>query len=467
MNIKGILAKGESETIEFKESFDKEFIETAVAFANTKGGRIFIGIDDKGKIKGIQLGKKTLDEWVNQVSQTTEPKISMKSEKFSVKEKKIILFHILENRIKPVSFKGRYFKRVGSSNRQMGWEDITKLVLESAGTTWDSLIEPQATLEDIDLEKVKKFVGLCNKTGRRPVPENEKPLTTLEKLELIQKGKPTKAAILLFVKHPQRFYLQAILKMGRFKSETIIIDDKEIRGTLFEQIEEAMLYFRDRLQTKFEFTGEPQRKVVWEYPLEALRETVINAVCHRDYLDSANTQIRIYDDHILVWNPGKLPPDLSLEQLKSEHPSRPHNRLIAEAFFYAGYIEKWGGGTLKIIRECIDGGLPEPQFSEDMGMFGVTFRKDILTEKNLRELGLNNRQIKAVMYVKEKGKITNTEYQEIAKVSKPTATRDLSKLVSKNILEQIGITGKGTQYTLKGSQTAQTTNKGLTNGSTK
>ncbi len=464
MNIKEILAKGESETIEFKESFDKEFIETAVAFANTKGGRIFIGIDDKGKIKGVRLGKKTLDEWVNQVSQTTEPKISIKPEKFSVKEKKIILFHILENRIKPVSFKGRYFKRVSSSNRQMGWEDITTLVLETAGTTWDCLIEPQTTLEDIGLEKVKKFVGLCNKTGRRPIPENEKPLTTLEKLELIQKGKPTKAAILLFGKNPHRFYLQAILKMGRFKSETIIIDDKEIRGTLFEQIEEAMLYFRDRLQTKFEFTGEPQRKVVWEYPLEALRETVINAVCHRDYLDSANTQIRIYDDHILVWNPGKLPPDLSLEQLKTEHPSRPHNRLIAEAFFYTGYIEKWGGGTLKIIRECIDSGLPEPQFSEDMGMFAVTFRKDILTEKNLRELGLNNRQIKAVMYVKEKERITNKEYQEVCEVKKRQATDDLRELEDKKIFERIGITGKGTYYILKGHQRGERGTEGAPKG---
>jgi len=100
-----------------------------------------------------------------------------------------------------------------------------------------------------------------------------------------------------------------------------------------------MLYFRDRLQTKFEFTGEPQRKVIWEYPLEALRETVINAVCHRDYMKSANTQIKIHDDHILIWNPGKLSSGLTLEQLKIAHPSLPHNRFIAEAFFYVGYIE--------------------------------------------------------------------------------------------------------------------------------
>ena len=442
------MSKGESQTVEFKKSFDKECIETTVAFANTKGGTIFVGVNDEGKAKGIELGKKTLDGWVNQIAQSIEPDITVTAETSSLEKKAIVALHISESRIKPVNFKGRYFKRVGSSNRQMSWEDITKLVLESVDTTWDAILEPHTTIEDIDLEKVERFVQLCNKTGRRPVPENEPALDTLEKLELIQKGNPTRAAILLFGKNPQKPYLQAILKMGRFKSEIIIVDDKEICGTLFEQVENAMLYFRDRLQTRFDFTGEPQRKVIWEYPLEALRETVINAVCHRDYLDNANTQIRIHDDHILVWNPGKLPPELSLEQLKANHPSRPHNRLIAEAFFYAGYIEKWGGGTLKIIRECTDSGLPEPEFSEDMGMFGVTFRKDIFTEKNLRELGLNDRQIKAVMYVKERKQITNREYQQINDVSRQMATIDLSSLVKKTLLIRTGKAGRGIAYQL-------------------
>ena len=158
MNIEEILSKGESETVEFKESFDRECIEAACAFANTRGGTIFIGINDKGEIKGIQLGKRTPNVWINQIIQSTEPKVMIRPEKLSVKKKAVIAFLVSESRIKPVSFKGRYFKRIGSSNRQMSWEDITKLVLESVGTTWDGLIESRATLEDIDLEKVKKFV---------------------------------------------------------------------------------------------------------------------------------------------------------------------------------------------------------------------------------------------------------------------------------------------------------------------
>lgn len=443
-----IIQKGEGGTTEFKENLDRETIETASAFANTKGGIILIGISDKGALRGIQTGKRTLDEWTNRIVQTTEPKMVIRTEKLSIKQKEIVVFHVAESRIKPVSFKGKYFKRVGSSNRRMNWEDITRIVLESVGTTWDELPELRASLSDIDIEKIKKFIELCKKAGRRPIPAVEEPIEVLRKLELIRDDQPTRAAVLLFGKNPQRFYMPAILKMGRFKSETMIIDDKEVPGTLFEQVEDAMLYFRDRLQTRFEFTGEPQRKVVWEYPLEALRETVINAVCHRDYLNSANTQVRIYDDHILIWNPGRLPPDLSLEQLKTDHPSRPHNRLIAEVFFYAGYIEKWGGGTLKVIKACIDNELPEPDFFEDMGMFGVTFSKDIYTERYLRNLGLNERQVKAVMHVKKEGKITNKEYQGLNKISRQMATIDLATLVKKGVFMRTGKSGKGIAYHL-------------------
>ena len=135
-----------------------------------------------------------------------------------------------------------------------------------------------------------------------------------------------------------------------------------------------------------------------------------------------------------------------MEQLRVAHASLPHNRLIAEAFFYAGYIEKWGSGTLKVIRECVTNDFPEPEYFEDMGMFGVTFSKDIYTEEYLRTLDLNKRQIKAVIYAKDEGKITNKEYQEVAGVKERLATMELNDLVSKAILEKYGTTGRGTYY---------------------
>jgi len=165
-------------------------------------------------------------------------------------------------------------------------------------------------------------------------------------------------------------------------------------------------------------------------------------------------------------NEGKLPPEVPVEKLKTNHLSKPRNTLLAEIFYFAGLIESWGRGTIKIVDNCLKQGLPEPDFIEEYGVMKVVFYKDRFTDECLEKLGLNERQIKAVMYVKEKGKITNKEYQQIAGVSKPTATRELTTLVDMGLFQQQGITGKGTFYELKkGSQRAQTTHKGLTKGS--
>jgi len=195
------------------------------------------------------------------------------------------------------------------------------------------------------------------------------------------------------------------------------------------------------------------RREIWDYPLDALREAAINALVHRDYLDtSSSIEVRIYDDQIILSNPGKLMPPLTIEQLKEKHSGRQRNPLIATVFYYANLIESWGSGTLKMIDLCKEQNLPEPEFverKEGIGEFAVVFHKDIFNEEELRKRGLNERQIKAVRYVKEKGKITNREYQELSKISERTATRDLLDLVVKNIFVQVGSTGKGTNYILK------------------
>jgi ATP-dependent DNA helicase RecG len=243
--------------------------------------------------------------------------------------------------------------------------------------------------------------------------------------------------------------LQAKVKIGRFRSETLIVDDREISGNLFEQVEGTMKYFREHLQTRFERRGEPAREVIWEYPLAALREAITNAVCHRDYLDNGHTQVRWHDDGVVFLNPGGLPAPLRLEELKHGHRSVPRNSKIAEMFFYAGLIEQWGSGTLTILRECKAAGLPEPEFEEKQGGLWLTLRTDKLNEAYLYKLGLNERQVAAVRFVKERGKITNSQYREVCNTSVRTATRDLAVLVSLGLFEQIGSTGKGTEYILR------------------
>ncbi|MCD6506889.1 putative DNA binding domain-containing protein [Candidatus Poribacteria bacterium] len=440
-----LLQEGESEVVEFKENLDNEALETISAFANTKGGMLLIGVRDDGTVKGITLGKETLRDWANRIAQATHmnPQISM----VDYKGEAIVLIRVLESPMKPVPCRGRYFKRVGKSTRRMTEEDLTRAVLDKVGMTWDEVVEPRATLDDLDPEQLKRFRALCNQKERRPIPPNEDDRTVLEKLGLLREGELLRAAVLLFGKDPQRFYPSARVKIGRFRSPTLIVDDRLIGGTLFDQVENTMLYFRERLQTRFEFVGEPAREVIWEYPLEALREAITNAVCHRDYLDTGHIQVWWYDDRIVFFNPGGLPPPLSVEQLKGPHPSKPRNRKIAEIFYYAGLIEQWGRGIQKILDECADANLPEPEFEERMGGLWLTFRQDILTEDHLRSLGLNERQIKAVLYVKEKGSITNREYRQVNSVSNKTAYLELNDLVQRGLLVQEG-TGKSLRYAL-------------------
>ncbi len=186
-----------------------------------------------------------------------------------------------------------------------------------------------------------------------------------------------------------------------------------------------------------------------EYPVPAIREMLLNALVHRNYM-GAPIQIRVYDDKISIWNEGSLPEGLTLAALKHSHSSRPRNPIVADVSFKGGYIDAWGRGTIKILDTCKEADLPEPEMKEQDGGFIITLFKDNLTEEQLTKRGLNNRQLKAIFFVKEKGKISNADFQKLYGVSKATATRDLTELVEKyELFEKQGQTGAGTAYTLK------------------
>jgi ATP-dependent DNA helicase RecG len=164
----------------------------------------------------------------------------------------------------------------------------------------------------------------------------------------------------------------------------------------------------------------------------------------------APIQIRVYTDKISIWNEGILPDGLTLEALKRSHSSRPRNPIIADICFKGGYIDSWGRGTIKILESCKQAKLPEPKMQEQDGGFIITLFKDTLTEDNLIKLGLNDRQVKAVLFVKEKGKISNADFQGLFGLSKATATRDLIELVEKyELFDKLGQRGAGTVYMLK------------------
>ena len=183
-----------------------------------------------------------------------------------------------------------------------------------------------------------------------------------------------------------------------------------------------------------------------------MREALLNALSHRDYTVTADVQIRVYDDQLSIWSPGDLPQDLEPEQLyQPRHPSVLRNPLMAQVFYYAGFIERWGSGTTRILELCAGQGLPRPLFEEYSGGVNVTFYQDVYTPALLQTRGLSERQIQAVLYVKEQGRITNGEYQTLTGVSRATAQRDLEALVQEAVFVQEGVTGRSTYYQLNAS----------------
>lgn len=456
--IKNLIEKGESETLEFKEKFDKEAIESGTAFANANGGLILIGVGNNGDIKGIKVSKETLKNWVNEISQATEPTVIPDIEITDIKGKIIAIISIKESPLKPVAFKGVSYLRIKNSNKKLSPKEIAEFHLQTTGSSWDSYTA-DARIGDIDLEQVKAYIDFANQSGRKKI--KEKPLGVLKKLDLIKDNKATWAVILLFGKEPQRFVSQAKVHCGKFKfSKTEILDNIMIDGNLIDQVGEVMDFVKRHISVRFVITGKPRREEIWEYPLEAVREAIINAVVHRDYTEPAEIQVETYNDRIEIWNPGELPSGISIDDLyKEDHKSIPRNKVIAQMFYDIGFIEKYGSGTTRMLDLCSKAEI-FIEFKEVSNGFSVIFRKDIFTEDYLEGLGLDKKQIEAVNYVKEKGNITNSEYQKINKVSKQTSTRDLELLSDKKIFLKIGKTGKGTYYKL-----AQRAHKGLTKGS--
>jgi len=195
----------------------------------------------------------------------------------------------------------------------------------------------------------------------------------------------------------------------------------------------------------------------YELPPDAIGEAIVNAIAHRDYYSNASVEVRLFSDRLEIWNPGRLPSNLTIDDLRTDHPSVPNNPLIAESLYLTRYIEKAGSGTQRMIDLCREAGLPEPQFEQRSGSFVITLWRDWLTVEAIRQLDLNERQRQAILFVKATDRLTNMDYQKNFSISKPTASRDLEDMVKKGILEKIGITGKGTYYILN--------RKGLTKGS--
>jgi ATP-dependent DNA helicase RecG len=323
---------------------------------------------------------------------------------------------------------------------------LNEFLLKKAGQTWDNVIEERATIADIDENTIKKYLRKAETGGRLPDADGLTTEELLEKLRLAENGKLKRAAIVLFGTDPGKFYPNTFVKIGKFDDDDFTIRFQEVEeGNVIEVLEKVLRTLDYKFLIKnISFEG-MNRIETLEYPVPALREMLLNALIHRNYM-GAPTQLRVYDNKLQLWNHGTLPVGITLDKLSKSHSSFPRNPILAEACFKGSYIDSWGSGIMKIVNSCKAAGLPTPTLEEDMGGFMVKLFKDKFSEEQLQKLELNDRQIKAVLYVKEKGKITNSEYQALNSVSKRTATNDLAELVETHkILRQSGAS-VGTYY---------------------
>jgi ATP-dependent DNA helicase RecG len=309
-----------------------------------------------------------------------------------------------------------------------------------------------ATLKDLSRKRIDWFLESARRERGFPLKANTETKALLIHLNLLDNGKPTNAAILLFGASPQRFHRTAETKCVHchgteyrrpFASQQIY------SGDIFEQADQARDFVLAKINRAVGTRATSiTASATYELPPDAVGEAIVNAIAHRDYHSNASVEVRLFADRLEVWNPGTLPGTLTLDDLRDAHPSVPNNPLIAESLYLARYIEKAGSGTQRMIELCREAGLPEPDFELRAGSFVITLWRNWLTDEVLTQLDINDRQRLALAYLKTHGKISNTEYQQVASAIKKTATRDLNDLKEKGLVEQKGIRGPGVHYIL-------------------
>jgi len=436
LNLSTLIVSGESELLEFKESFSDEVIKTLVAFANTKEGKVLIGISDKNKIIGINLQKETVQKWVNLTKNKTLHKIIPDTEIIEHENKKIVVFSIIEYPSKPISFQGKYYKRHFNSNHEMSAEEIINDYLRTRNKSWDMFTDGKYSLEDLDFKKVFDTILKINKNKNVQITED--PLLFLKKFGLIDGEKVTNAAMLLFPKLPD---IYADIQIGLFETPTIIKKSITIRDDLVSEVDQVMDFITSYITKEYIITGRPQREEKWQYPLTAIREFVINAIIHRDYRSGIHSQFKVFRDKIEFWNYGKLPSEITIENLfKGTEKSIPRNIKVAEIFKEIGQIEKYGSGVKRAIDEIVSYGLLQPQMTEIAGGINVLIKGNFIDGKEGDKEGhrLTENQKSILSLIRRNNSISTQEISIKININKSNTEKNIAKLKKLNLLKRIG-----------------------------
>ncbi len=427
----------ECHNIEWKENWNDEYLKWVCAFANAEGGSLCVGIDDRGKIFPLKSEKKLLEDLPNKIRDTLGVIADVKL--ISTGDGDYIRIDVpaYSNLI---NYRGRFYYRSGSTTQELKGTALERMLLKKQGISWDSVTVPGVSIEDLSEKAFLIFRKAAIKNRRMPESFlQEDRGSILENLNLIHNGGLTRAAILLFHPMPEKYIFGAILRVAYFRSESDLIHQDDLTGSLFEQVD----LVQDILKIKYlkayvSFEGF-QRKEDFLYPDAALREAILNAVIHKNYATGIPIQIKVFDDMIRIYNSGVMPEDWTLENLFKPHASRPYNPLIAGAFYRSGEIDTWGRGIQKITDACKVSGLALPEYEY---FAGSGFSLCLNASEKLKRIAREKELSPSPPASREKSRENSRENsrEKILELLKADP-----EITVKRLAEQIGISVKGVE----------------------
>lgn len=444
----------ENQNIEYKEIWQDEYLKWICGFANARGGRIFIGINDKQELVGVSNSHRLLEDIPNKIATMLGIVCDVNLHERDGKE---FLEIIVEPSNIPIAYKGEYFMRSGATKQTLRGTALQQFLMKKMGMTWDNATIDNVSVDELDRNAIDYFIHHAIEAKRLPKESlRDDTHDILGNLDLItDEGYIKNAGILLFGKRPEKYIPGVEFKIGRFgSSESDLWFQDVIKGNILQMADKVMEFLRSKyLISPIEYDG-LQRRESLEIPEDALREAIFNAIVHKDYTGAA-IQMKVYADHLELWNEGTLPDGFTMESLLGKHRSRPRNRKIANAFYLAGFIETWGRGTNKIIESLTNAGIREPKFEEDCGGVSITiyrkpldklFQRDTLSSPKQEFLSERERCI--LELITSNHTISIKEISGIVGVSYKTVQRDLSRIKDLYHLGWVGSSKKGRWATI-------------------
>jgi len=463
---KDMLFSGESVNVEYKVSVPKDsakYMKTVVAYANGRGGKIIFGVDDKTlEVVGMDTDSifQTIDAITNAISDSCEPTILPDITLQTVEDKTVLVVEIFPGKMRPYYIKskgmvsGTYVRSAGTT-RPVADYMLKELILEGQNRYYDCEVCEglTATPEDIERLCAEMKVTAIRNTLSEGEKLNVKDVTQNVLISwgvLAEKDGavvPANAYALL----TGQARLQPVIQCAVFKGKdrAYFVDRREFEGSIQDQMEAAFQYVLEKINRGMRIQG-MYRQDRYELPVDSVREMIANSVAHRSYLEPGNIQVALFDDRLEVTSPGMLLNGVSIKKMKEGY-SKPRNRAIASAFSYMKIIEKWGSGIPRILRECSEYGLPEPEFIDFDGDFRVNMYRQ-LPEKDWSHTDdtkydtndtISENDTKILNLIRENPSITQAELKEKLQVSIVTVKRLMADLQKRGLIERQGSSRKG------------------------